>query len=58
MNIHIIRSDRKTISIQITRDLQVIVRAPRQLGRGEIEHLVEEKRGWIESHMEKVRGGA
>ncbi len=56
MNIHIIRSDRKTISIQITRDLQVVVRAPRQLGRGEIERLVEEKRGWIESHMEKVRG--
>ena len=50
----LIRSARKTISIQITRDGELVVRAPRSMGRGEIDRFVESKRGWIEKHLRQT----
>lgn len=50
----LIRSTRKTISIQITRDGELVVRAPRSMGRGEIDRFVESKRGWIETHLRQM----
>ena len=49
----LIRSDRKSIGIQITAD-GVIVRAPKRLSAAEIDRFVQSKRSWIESHLEKV----
>ena len=50
-NIEIIRSGRKTISIEITRELKVLVRAPYGVRSKDIQRLVEEKSLWIEKHM-------
>ena len=43
----LIRSDRKSIGIQISAD-GVIVRAPKRLSAAEINRFVQSKRSWIE----------
>lgn len=50
----VIRSRRKTLSIQITREGALIVRAPARLPQGEITRFLEEKSSWIDRTMEKV----
>lgn len=47
----IIRSSRKTISIQISPEGTVVVRCPRRLSSRAIQAFVEEKRPWIEKHL-------
>lgn len=47
----IIRSRRKTLAIEITRDARVLVRAPYQMKNADIQKFVEEKRGWIEKNL-------
>ena len=47
----IIRSDRKTIAIQIQPEGNVIVRAPKRMRMEEIRRFVESKAGWIEKHL-------
>lgn len=49
----LIRSRRKTLSIEITREAKVLVRAPMRLSQREIDRFVETKRGWILSHLER-----
>lgn len=53
--IHIIKSRRKTISIEITKDLEIIVKAPIQLSNEQILEFIAKKRSWIEKHLEMVR---
>jgi len=50
----IVRTNRKTIAIQITPAGEVIVRCPARMRIGDIERFVESKRSWIESHLEKI----
>ncbi|MBR4290092.1 MAG: M48 family metallopeptidase [Oscillospiraceae bacterium] len=50
----IIRSNRKTISIQIQPDGKVIVRAPKRMRIEEIKRFVESKAGWIEKHLSNL----
>ncbi len=57
-HIQIIRSHRKTLAIQITQDLQLLVRAPSRLPKREILRFVEEKSGWVEKHMQAMREAA
>ena len=47
----IIRSDRKTIAIQIQPDGEIIVRTPRRMRIEEIRRFVESKAGWIEKQL-------
>lgn len=47
----VIRSARKTISIQITPAGEIIVRCPKRLPSGEIRKFVESKRPWLEKHL-------
>ena len=47
----IIRSDRKTIAIQIQPDGKVLVRAPKRMRMEEIKRFVESKAEWIEKHL-------
>ena len=54
VNIRIIRSNRKTVAIQISSPEEVTVRAPLRMPEREIRRLLEEKRGWIEKHLEKA----
>ena len=49
--LEIIRSDRKTISLQI-KDGTVLVRAPKRATQKEIEVLLEKHKDWIEKHLQ------
>ena len=49
----LIRSDRKSLSLEIARDLSVIVRAPRRMPQETIDRFVQEHEEWIASHREK-----
>ena len=48
--LEIIRSDRKTISLQI-KDGTVLVRAPKRATQKEIEALLDQHKRWIEKHL-------
>ena len=49
----IIRSSRKTLCIQITREAKVVVRAPKKTKLATIEAFVAKHEEWIKSHLEK-----
>ena len=49
----IIKSDRKTIAIQIKPDGQVVVRCPKRMRVEEARRFVESKADWIEKHLAK-----
>lgn len=53
--VEVIRSNRKTMVIEVTRDAKVIVRAPARMPESEIQRFVSEKTGWIEKSLNKVR---
>lgn len=53
-NIKVVRSSRKTLSLQIQRDGTILVRAPLRLPEREIQKFLQEKSSWIEAHLEKV----
>lgn len=55
MNVKIIRSNRKTLAIQINPDLSVTVRAPKYAPQSDIERILREKESWIQKHIEKIR---
>ena len=55
MQYTLIRAKRKTIAIQITREGDVVVRAPRMASRRCIEGFLEEKAAWIESARSDAR---
>lgn len=55
MNVEIIRSNRKTIAIEITREARVIVRAPFGASVHQIRRFLREKNDWIETHLDKMR---
>lgn len=55
MEYEIIRSDRKTVAIQIKPGGRVVVRAPRRASKANIERIVEENLGWIEKNVEKLK---
>lgn len=54
MNYKIIRSKRKSLAIEITKDKELLVRAPYRLSSDYIEKFIEEKQGWIQKHLELV----
>lgn len=54
-DIRIIRSRRKTISIQIDGNLRITVRAPLRMRDADIRAFIEERSEWIEKHLEKMR---
>ena len=51
----IIRSGRRTLSLEITRELKLLVRAPNKCPSSYISSFVESHADWIETHMEKQR---
>lgn len=50
----LIRSDRRTLSLQVKRDGQVIVRIPQRTTRAEAEAFVRKNAAWLEKHIEKM----
>ena len=54
MDIKIIRSKRKTLSLSVSKDGEVVVRAPLHLKEDKIYKFIEDKRGWIEKSLAKI----
>lgn len=54
----VIRSSRRTISVQIAPSGEVLVRCPRRMSNADIRRFVESKSGWIEKHLEKRTAAA
>lgn len=50
----VVRSNRKTMSLEITPQGTVLVRAPLHLPKEEIDRFLQEKSGWIEKHLARV----
>ena len=49
----IIRSNRRTVAIQITPDGRVLVRCPGGMSKADIQKFVDSKSDWIEKHLSK-----
>ena len=54
MEYTLIRSSRKTISVQLSPTGEVVVRAPSRMSKRDISRFLEEKRDWIETHLRKL----
>ena len=48
MDYQLIRSKRKTLSLQINNNAELIVRAPNRLSVKKIEQFIDEKSNWID----------
>ena len=55
MDYTVVRSDRRTIAIQIKRDGRVVVRAPYAATDEDVRQLVEKHRDWIEKNLTRQR---
>ena len=53
MEYQVIRTDRKTVAIQVTESGQILVRAPRRCQRTEIEKLLREHHSWIQKQQKQ-----
>lgn len=53
-NMNVIRSNRKSISIEIRQDATILVRAPYQMQNAEINRFIKEKENWIIKHLKKA----
>lgn len=53
--VQIIRSRRKTISLEIKEDGLVVVRGPQSLKQSDVNRILEEKSGWIEKHLARAQ---
>ncbi len=51
----IIRSRRRTLGLEVTRDAGLIIRAPQRISLGDIQKIVLSKRDWIESKQKIAR---
>ncbi len=50
----LVRSNRKTIALQLAPDGSLTVRAPLRMPARDIQQFVESKRSWIEAHRAKL----
>ena len=51
----LIRSRRRTLALEITRDCRVLVRAPLRLSQAKIDTFVSSHEAWIQTHLEQQR---
>jgi predicted metal-dependent hydrolase len=49
----LIRSQRRTLAVEITRDGRVVVRAPKRLPQQTIDAFVASRAAWIETHLKR-----
>jgi len=52
----VVRSDRKSLGLEITRDVEVLVRAPRWISEAQIDRFVQKHRDWILKKQMSRRG--
>lgn len=53
MEYTVIRSRRRTMALEITRDARIVVRAPVWVSQPEIDRFVAGHQGWIAAHLER-----
>ena len=53
MDYTLIRSQRRTLAVEITRDGRVVVRAPKRLPQQTIDAFVASRTAWIEAHLKR-----
>lgn len=46
------RSDRRTVAIEITKNSEVLIRAPKKLSISKIEEFIAQNEKWIDRHIE------
>ena len=54
MDYRIIRSSRRTLGLEVTRDGELIVRAPRLVTKRQIQSFVNAHQSWVEKQMAKM----
>ena len=47
----LIRSRRKTLSLEVTRDRRLVVRAPMRLSKEKIDQFVASHEAWAQKHL-------
>jgi predicted metal-dependent hydrolase len=55
MKYQLIRSKRKTLSLQINNNAELIVRSPNRLSIKKIEQFINEKSAWIDKNLNLIR---
>ena len=55
MEYTLVRSNRRTVCLQVTEDAILIVRAPLHLPRTEIDRLVRDREAWIVKHRDNKK---
>ncbi len=55
IHVRIVRSRRKTLAIQITREAEVIIRAPQHMPETQIRRFVAEKEDWIVRNLQTMQ---
>ncbi|NLV87017.1 MAG: M48 family metallopeptidase [Clostridiales bacterium] len=51
----LLRSQRRTLAVEIKQDLKIYVRAPENCPQEEIDSFLARQDKWIEEHLEKMR---
>jgi len=51
----IIRSNRKTLSLSINENADLVVRAPRRVSDNEIQKFISEKSAWIDKKQRLIK---
>ncbi len=55
MHVTVIKSNRKTVAIQVNEDLSVTVRAPRRATQKDIDRILKDKEPWILKHIDQMQ---
>ena len=55
MEYTLIRSKRRTLALEITREARLVVRAPLRCPQRDIDRFLREKEGWITLHLARMR---
>lgn len=55
VEVTVIKSNRKTVAIQVNSDLSVTLRVPRQATQRDIQKILKEKESWILKHIEDIK---
>ena len=58
MDYELIRSSRRTLALEITREGRVLLRAPHQATQEQIDSFFRSRRAWLETHLERVEAQA
>lgn len=58
MEYQVIRSDRKTLSLEVTRDCRVVVRVPRRVSQRQIDRFVEQHQPWLQEALTRQQARA